>query len=155
MADPLTIGLIVSAAGTVTQAIGGIAAGNAKADAEKYNAAQAEANAKIVQEQTAQEEQKVRIMGRRALGSIRAAYGASGVTMEGSPLDVLAMSAANAEQDALNVRKAGEQKANMLYEDARMGRKSAEFAQTSGYMAAAGALLQGTGNTMGILKRSG
>lgn len=151
MADPVSIGIL--AVGTAARAIGSIAEGNAKADAENYNAAQAEANAKLVDEQAKQEELRVRTIGRQSLGGMRAAFGASGVTMEGSPLEVMAQSAANNEQDALNVRRSGELKAQMYKDDAAMSRRAAGNAITTGYLGAAGALASGASTY--AMKRTG
>ncbi len=75
---------------------------------------------------------------RMQLGSIRAAYGASGVTMAGSPLDVLEMSVANAERDRQQILYKGELKA-LGYEDTRTlslfgadsAKKQAEFSSFS------------------------
>jgi hypothetical protein len=75
---------------------------------------------------------------RMHLGSIRAAYGASGVTAAGSPLDVLEMSVANAERDRQQILYKGELKA-LGYEDTRTlslfgadsAKKQAEFSSFS------------------------
>jgi hypothetical protein len=48
------------------------------------------------------EEMLLRRNKQKALGDIRASFGASGVTLEGSPLDVLADSTAMATLDILN-----------------------------------------------------
>jgi hypothetical protein len=47
------------------------------------------------------------IEARKRIGLMRANYGASGVTIEGSPLDVLEESAANAELDKLTILHGG------------------------------------------------
>lgn len=144
--------LIMMGVGSAVSAIGAIREGNAAADAANYNANAAAQNALYARQQAAEEEQQVRIMGRKTMGSMRAAYGASGVTMEGSPMDVLAESAAAMERDALNVRRAGERRAQGFEAESSMERRKAGYAKTQGYLGAAGSLLSGGGNI--LLKRA-
>lgn len=140
--------LIMMGVGAVTSAIGAISEGNAAADAAKHNSQMAAQNAIYAREQAAEEEQQVRIMGRKTLGSMRAAYGASGVSLEGSPLDVLAESAATMERDALNVRRAGERRAQGFEAEASMENRKAGYAKTRGYLGAASNLLSGGGKAL-------
>lgn len=80
---------------------------------------------------------------RMVIGSIRAAYGASGVTVEGSPLDVLQMSITDAERDRQQVLYRGELKA-LGYEDTRtLSLYGAESAKSQADWATASSLLTG------------
>src|SRR5262249_6097014 len=75
-----------------------------------------------------------------------AAYGASGVTAEGSPLDVLASSAYKAEMDRQTILYDGRIKA-MGYEDqAALDRAKAGNEMMSGIGDAAGILMKGAGD---------
>jgi hypothetical protein len=80
------------------------------------------------------------IEARKRIGLMRANYGASGVAIEGSALDVLEESAANAELDRLTILHGGTLDANRYRAAGR-----AAFAQ--GVTSAAGDLLGGAVST--------
>lgn len=67
----------------------------------KNNAIQASLNATA-------EERRLRRQQSRQMGAARAFFGASGTTLQGSPLDILADQAMEAEENALLVRFGGE-----------------------------------------------
>lgn len=136
MAPPV----ILAAAGAV-QAVGAIRSANAQADAQENNARLADSEAAQTREQAAEQERRYRALAQKRLGSIRALYGASGLTMDGSPTDVLQESMANAEMEALDYRKAGENRAKSLESEANSSRKSAKQTRTAGYVSAAAGLL--------------
>jgi len=143
--------------GTAFTAIGQIRQANAQASAQRYNAglkqrevAIAEANADLTRQQTNENERRHRTLARKKLGSLRANLGASGVTIDGSALDVLEESAANAELDALTIRHEGKLKELSQRNqgltsraDSELLKSSASSTETSGYMSAAGTLLSG------------
>jgi hypothetical protein len=114
-----------------------------------------EQNAQIVRKQFAENERRFRIGTKREIGGMRAAIGASGVTLEGSPLDALGESAANAELDALTIRHGGEMKARGLELEAGFGRRRGRAAFNTGVLSAAGTLLEGAGRVSTKLKRTG
>lgn len=104
-----------SALGSLASGIGQYQNGKSAAKAAKYNAKQAKTQARIyrllgdrqaqiIEQRGAEEERRQRVVGYKALGAIRAGYGASGIDTSGSALDVLEESARNAELDALTVR---------------------------------------------------
>ena len=93
------------------QRVGRQGSGNADADIAGRNAG-------LAREAAATDAALLERQTRMQLGSIRAAYGASGVTAAGSPLDVLEMSVANAERDRQQILYKGELKA-LGYEDTR------------------------------------
>ena len=76
-------------------------------------------------------------------GKLLAGYGASGVTLEGTPLDVLEESAANAELDALTIRHQGELAARGYENTATLDTFAASGARTGGYISAVDELLTG------------
>lgn len=90
--------------------------GDAEAAAAKFNADASRRNAGIARQQASQDAEAKRRDNVQKLGSIRAGYGAAGVTLEGSPLDVLEASARNAELDVQTIKYKGELRA-IGYED--------------------------------------
>lgn len=134
--------------GTVMQVAGALQSASAAADSARYNASIADRNAGIARDQAAADEGAFRRDIARRQSAARAAYGASGVTMEGSPLDVLESSATNAEYDALNIRYKGELKALGYSGDAEVNRARAGMAETQGAVNAGAALFGGFGKAM-------
>lgn len=126
-----TIGTVASVAGTAFSVIGALKGGRAESGAAQFNADSARMEAQS-------RENAQRAAAQRQLGTIRAGVSKSGATMEGTPLMVLAESAANAEIDALNTRYSGQREA-ALYES--RGRN----AKTAGYMRAGTSLLSSVG----------
>lgn len=125
------MGSLATAGELVLPAVGAYQEGMAQAKAADYNAGVAENNANLSTAEAAENERKQRIIGRKALGNMRANYGASGVTMEGSPLQAMEESAANSELDSLNIRHEGESKAWAYRQDAAMSRFQAGQARTA------------------------
>lgn len=148
MADPVTAGLILAATATTFQVMGTMQAARANANAANYNAAVSSNNAVAARDQADADARRQRILGDKALGGIRAATGASGVTMEGSPLDVLGESAANAELDVLSIKYKGELRARGNESDATLDTARASNVRTTGYLASAGVLLEGGSKIM-------
>lgn len=124
----------VSATGTLLQ-------GAAEGNAAEYNAEVNAQNASSTRQQGVAAVQRQRREGERALGSIRANYGASGITMDGSPMDVFAASAAEAELDARNVAYDYEMKARGFDAEASLQRSRANNVRTGAVFSAAGQLL--------------
>lgn len=124
-------------------AISAISQGQAAKNEANYNAQIAERNAGVARDQAAADADAQRRHATQVLGSARAAYGASGVTAEGSPLDVLTMSASNAELDRQNILYRGELKAMGYQDTARLDRSRAGAAAKNGYFGAASAVLTG------------
>ena len=143
MADPISIGLILG--GTLISAVGSISQGNAAARASRFNAFQNLRNAVLVREQAARDAAALNRRNRRQLGLIRANFGASGVQLEGSPLDVLASSAAEAKLDELTIIHKGELRALGFQESAFLDREAAENAETQGIFNAASDIFTGSG----------
>lgn len=137
------------AASTALAAVSAISqAQQAKATGE-YNAAIGARNAGIAREQAARDAEAQHRGAVRAIGAARAAYGASGVTLEGSPLDVLESSAAEAELDRQNILYKGELRAMGYGETAALDLSRGKAAARSGYAQAGSAILMGAGNYYG------
>ncbi len=141
-------------ASTVASAIGTIQQGNSRAAAARYNATVAERNAVIARQQAAAEARRIRDAGARALGQQRAAFSASGVTAEGTPLDVLGDTAASVELDALTARYAGEVEAGDYLAEADRLRYRAEAARREALFGAGTSLLIGAGRAGHAIHKS-
>jgi len=133
-------------AGSAISAIGAVSQANAAKAAHTYNADLRERDAIVALNQSSVEAARVRRAGAQAQGSILAGFGASGVaTDEGSPLDVLAYSAANAKLDEETVLYNGRLKAMGYRETATLERYAGTVAEQQGAINAASYLTAGAG----------
>lgn len=132
---------LISSGGGVISAFGAYLSGQAEERAQRMNAEIARDNADQAILKAQDDARRLRLNGAKVLGDMRAAYGASGVTMEGSPLEVMKQSAANVELDALNALYMGEEKARAFRNEARMSEYRGDFASTAGKFGAASSLL--------------
>lgn len=139
-ADPISL---ASTAATVVKAGGQILGGGSKKDAAEYNARVAEDNARLASEKAALDARRVRRMADETKGSIRAAAGASGITMSGSAMDVMAETATLAEEDVLLVQHSGEVRADNLMKEAALSQFQGKQAKKSSYISSASTLLRG------------
>jgi hypothetical protein len=137
---------IIMMAGAAISAMGAIQQANAAKASATYNATLKERDAAIANSQAQQEVQQVRLAGARAQGSLLADYGASGVTTEGSPMEVLAMSASQAKLDEENVLYRGKLKASGYASDAALYGVEGETALKEGGFKAASYLVGGAGS---------
>ena len=143
MADPITILAGMSAVSGLMGALGAQAQGQAAASAQEFNAEIAGRNAQLARESAQYDADIQERQSRMHLGTIRAAYGASGVRAEGSALDVLEMSATNAKRDYNAILYKGELKA-LGYEDTKtLSLYGAKSAKTQADWATASSLLTG------------
>lgn len=136
-------------------AVGTIANGVAQSDAANYSAGVARNNAVAAQQQAQQAAEMQKKKSQQMLGATRAAYGASGLTMEGSPLDILASSASDAELDRQNILYQGHVRAAGYENDATMSKMAGDNAMTQSYFSAAGTLLSGGAKVYGRSPGSG
>ena len=115
-ADPVTAFVAanagaISLAGTAVSVIGAISQSRTASQSSKYNAEIANQNAVASRQQAAANAEAADKEARKRLGAIEANVGASGIAMEGSPLDILKESARTAEMDRLNIIYGGEVRA--------------------------------------------
>lgn len=136
----------LAGAGALSTMAGAQQQGAAGQAAAQYNYQTNQYNAQIAIQQAKDEEAKLRVSARKTIGAARANYGASGVQMEGSPLDVLEESAANAEMDALSVRHRGELKAWSYKANAGLNLLEGESAKAASQIGVTSALLGGAAN---------
>lgn len=140
----------LQAAGTIFQAIGTLQRGQAAKAAGRYNAEVAERNAATARRQAAMDAETQKRESDKRLGAIVAGYGASGVTLEGSPLDVLASSASEAERDRQTILYKGELRAMGYEADAEIERFSGDNAARASYTKAGSELLIGGAKAYGM-----
>lgn len=122
-------------------ATGTLLKGAAEGDAAEYNGKVNAQNAGAARNAGAAAVAKQRRDNERMLGSIRASYGASGVTMDGSPMDVFASSAVEAELDAQTIGYNYEMKARGYDAEASLSNSRASNARTGAVFSAAGQVL--------------
>jgi len=123
------IPIILAVASTAASVYSSVQSGRSEDKAAKKASRQAAYSASL----KAEDERKKR---ERILATQRARYGASGVTMEGSPLLVQMESLAESEEQLRRIRETGYLQAD-LYEE------QGEEAKRSGYVNAAGAAVRG------------
>jgi len=130
-AGAFSAGTALATAGSAMGVMGALSASKAAQGSANYNAQSAELEAQS-------REAAHRSQAARQLGTMRAAIGKSGATSEGTPLMVLAESAANAEIDALNTRMTGQRQSNLY-------RTQGVSARRQGYVQAGTSLLSSAG----------
>lgn len=153
------IGALASVASGVIGAVGAMQQAEAQARAAEYNAKIQERNALIADQnrKAAIETADVaasdqRRDSRRVMAQMRAAYGASGLELAGSPLDVLEDTALEQELGAQRIEFEGRLRAREgaismlgMREDANLQRMEAGAARTAGGIAAIGSVVGGIG----------
>ena len=135
--------LAVLAAGAM--ALGKIKAGNSAKAKSEYDAKVADRDAAVARDQANALALQQQRAARKTIGSMRAAYGAAGVTVDGSPLDVLEESAGQAELDRLTILHNGELKATGKQDSAVLSRFTGKSAQIEGYLDAVGSMFSSYG----------
>lgn len=140
--DPGTIA-VMTAVATGIQVVGALQQASAASKADKYNAAVATQNAQIAKDQADMQLRQQQTDSYRKLGAIKAGYGASGVTSDGSPMDILADSYTQSELDASTIVYNGKVRAAGYTNSANLDRAAASNATTAGYMDAASKALTG------------
>jgi hypothetical protein len=133
----------ISAIAGVVQAMGALRQGASAKNAAEYNAAAARNRAAAASIQANADADAQDRINRRRLGAIRASAGASGVGLEGSPMDVLSMSASEAEMDKQNILYKGRVKAMGYESEAAYEDYTGQEALAQGRIGAASALLVG------------
>lgn len=149
------VAAIAKGVGLGIKTIGAVRQGEAEGAAADYNAAVDEQNAQLALKQAGEQERRTRLISRKQIGKQRANIGSSGITLEGSALDALEESAANAELDALNVRYQGQLQAYAYRTRSQLYRYQGKNARTTGYLNAAGILVGGIGDVAGTAAAAG
>lgn len=105
MAAFSTIALVGAAA---LSAVGGLAAAQSQKETAEFNALQAERDAAAAEAESKEEARRIRHQGRRLRGEQVNQAAASGLTITGSILDILADDAMEIELQALDAERQGE-----------------------------------------------
>lgn len=151
-----------SIGGAVLGAVGVYQGMQASAASAEYNAKVAERdivvadqNRKAAMEQSRVDADDKRRENRRVMAAIRASYGASGVELAGSPLDVLTDTATEQETDARRIEYEGKIRGREgalqmlgLSESAALSRAEARNNRRAAPLAALGQGLSGVGSTL-------
>lgn len=134
---------ITAAASGALSAAGAIYEGQAAYKAGQFNAGVLRLKASQIRKQAAYEEQQSLVNARKIVGDMKANYGASGITQEGSPLDMMEESVKNANMDAMNIRYKGEMEARNSEFQAKLAEFQGKSARTASYFQAASSLIGG------------
>jgi len=146
MGEPLTIALVAS---TAVATAGTLYSGEQQRKAASRNADIQEADARAATQRAEYDADLHREDVRRLVSAQRAAYGKSGVTMEGSPLLTIEDTIEKGGLDALAIRYGGDIAAARSRSAANLSRMQGSAAKTSSYFQAGSSLLAGAGNAYG------
>lgn len=144
MCDWVTAAL--AAAQAVVGSIGQMQQASSQAATARANADIMERNAQLARQQAAEEARRIREAGARVGGQQRTAFGAAGVAVEGTPLDVLGDTQQTVELDALTALYGGRVEASNLEYQAQVNRQQASYLRRSGVIGAGTSLLFGLGS---------
>jgi hypothetical protein len=148
----VTLGGAALAVGAGLSAVSALSQGAAASSAAKYNATLYERNAQITRQAAQAQEDRQRRLATMRAGANRAAIGASGVTTEGSALDLLEANAVQEELDALMIRWNGETASGDMEANARLQRASGRAARFNSFAGAGSALLLGGAKAFDMIK---
>lgn len=135
--------LVLGIVGGAISAIGAIQSANSQAAAAEYNKDVAKRNRTMALGETRLAIEDKQLENRRQMGSIRAAYGSSGLQLDGSPLDVLEDTAVEQAYDVSKIKYQGRVKAAGYAEQAALFKAEAKSAKTAGMIGAASAIIGG------------
>ena len=135
-----------------TTAVGAIAGGQQQATSAKIYAQLAERDAELARRRALREERSVRDRAERLRGTIRARTGRAGVTLEGSPVELLAQTTTDEESDVAAIRETGEAAAHRSLVEAAERRFSGETTEALAYLRAGSSLLGGIPSLSKLLK---
>ena len=134
--------------GGMVQAEGAKRTAKAQATVFDYNASVADRNAGISREQASRDAASQQRLSRQVIGAGRAAYGASGITTEGSAMDVLQSGAELAELDRLNILYKGDLKALGYSDQSKIDTYASNNAIEQGHFASAAGYISGASGAM-------
>lgn len=147
----IELAIAATAASTLASVGGAVMQAQAQSKAANANAAIARRNAVITQQNAEFDERQFRRLSRQRQGSIRANIGGSGVAVEGSPLDLLAENEAQAEIEALMIRRSGFLESENFTLEAAVQSANARSATRGGFFGAGSALLLGGAKTGSLI----
>lgn len=130
------VGGLVGAQGAMQKA-------EAEAEADNFNAEVADRNRHIIGQQTMQAVKDQRQTNRRDFHTIRALYGAAGVDMSGSALDVMHDTAIEQELDVSRIKYKGKLARIEEKDKATLDRMGAQSALEAGKISAISSVISG------------
>lgn len=128
-ADMIRLGADVAAAQYRASAQYNASVAKNNAIISENNALAAERDSQVARQQAQYEADRIRDRNRRIEGRARAIVGSSGITMEGSPEDVVLDSAIQGELDALLVKYLGALRSNAFMQEAANHQYSAKLSR--------------------------
>jgi hypothetical protein len=135
--------------GQAMQVIGQVTGGLNAREAARFNEANLKEQAKRIDTATSLREREIRREAGRVKAKAAARAVASGVTLEGSPLDVIAESAANAEREVAMNKMQGEMQRQRALTDAEVTKIQGRTALTGALLGAVGTAASATSGYMG------
>lgn len=154
MAAISTFALAATAVAGLASAVGSIVQGSQQASLAKYNQKLAQQNAVIAGQQAAEDAARSRTDTRRRIAAIEAAYGANGIDLSGTALDVIDDATVQGELDAKTIEYKGLLEQRRYLSGANEQGFRASSAELAGYAGAAGALLSTAGRIGGSFSGS-
>lgn len=146
----IEIAIAAAVASAAVTAGGTIYASQTQAAAQKTQAKIAEMQGEQARQEAAAKEQRLRREAAKIRGRQEAAFAASGVAMEGSPLAVLEETAIESELDALAARYEGAAAWSGTTQG-RLLRSQAQTTKTAGYFESGAQLLGGAARAAGYV----
>lgn len=146
---------VVVGAGALMSYYGQQQQAEASKKAGELNAQSAEENAAISMRRAQEDARQFMIGFRKDTAQNRAQVGASGIQLEGSPLEVLQDNAASAERDYQNIIAGGTANRDAYYRSAKISRATGQAQSDAAQTGAAASLLQGAGSVYGAGRQSG
>lgn len=138
-----TVAYIFAAAATAVSAYSSVQQGRAAKKTAEYNAAVQRNNAIATRQQLYAQEQERLAAQRKQLGKMIADYGESGVTLEGSPLDLIGETVKKQRLDIENARYNADLQALGFEGESQLSTMRGKNAETAGQLGAASAILSG------------
>lgn len=138
-------GVVASLIGTAVSAAAGMAQANAQASSQQAQAAIYERQAQIERQTAEYEAQRQREKGARLAGKQRAAFLASGVSLAGTPTDIIADSTRENELDVSAIRYNGTIKSQNFSDQAKIYRVAAGNTKSAGALSALAPAISGIG----------
>jgi len=129
--------------------------GQAQRRAAEYNADVANRTARIARDQAYADAADKERENRRYLGQLHATFGASGLALEGSALDIYEDQALTTELAVRRITYAGELRALGYQTEAELQRARAEAASTAGYLGAAAQIAGGAASYYRLQRGTG
>lgn len=147
---PVMLGVALTGLGAAVSAYGAYQQGQAASKMHNHNAALAAQRAKIERQNAAFAAGRHETAMRRLQGSQRAAYGASGITLFGSPTDVDMDTQTQGELDRLMIIYGGEVGAYEAEAESAKQRYAARAAKHNAKVSALSTAITGASNVYGM-----